>query len=90
MIDSTLGTIQTCRGCKADIVWALTAANRRIPLDPIPTATGILEHWSRNGEGTPIVRTAVDGCAGKRYETHFSSCEKASAFRNRGPKSVPS
>ncbi len=79
--ESTLGTIEHCRGCKAEIVWGLTAANRRIPLDAVSVATGRLEHWSRTGEGVPIVRAAAPDCSGKRYEAHFVTCPRASVFR---------
>lgn len=57
-----------CRGCGADILWALTEAGKRVPLDAKPEKRFIKADLS------PQVRL-VD-----TYLSHFVTCPDASKF----------
>lgn len=69
-----------CRACKAPIVWALTAKDRRIPLDPTPSATGNIV---RTEEKPGVYRAAVvaSGSQAALYTAHFVTCPSANRFR---------
>lgn len=78
--------MSTCRSCGAAIVWALTTAGKRIPLDADAAGTvvmaeagGLVPHET-TPDGTAIVR-AEPGAFGMR--THFSTCPNAAAHRRR-------
>lgn len=48
-----------CRGCGADIVWALTEAGRRMPVDLEPAAGGELELYTEHFPGGDPVEPGV-------------------------------
>lgn len=87
------GTCQS-RSCKAPILWAHTADNKRMTLDPKPTANGnVLIHISEEPEPRLIVavltRGQVDGARsdGKTlYRSHFASCPDADGHRRNRSK----
>lgn len=36
-----------CRGCGAEMLWAITEKGNRMPLDPAPDADGVFtSHWA--------------------------------------------
>jgi hypothetical protein len=71
-----------CRSCGARIVWAVTAAGRRMPLDPDPDAGGTIRvHLSEGGDLLAVIGGADDGRP--LYRSHFATCPQASAWRAR-------
>jgi hypothetical protein len=69
-----------CRSCGAAILWALTPAGRRVPLDAEPVeyeapAGRYAVLWPADG-GTPVAvhRPAL-------YLTHFATCPNAASHR---------
>jgi hypothetical protein len=48
-----------CRSCEAPIVWAKTANNRRMPLDPEPVPDGNVWVVSVDQDGTPRIGVAL-------------------------------
>ncbi len=67
-----------CKGCGAQIIWAVTEAGKRIPLDETPQKRIILvghlnvEHGNYNE--ARVVNT---------YQSHFVTCPKATEFRSK-------
>lgn len=74
-----------CRSCEAEIEWAFTENDKRIPLDvPARMGEGNLEVVSRRASEhgmTPIVRT-VPAATGDRV-SHFATCPEAEQHRRR-------
>lgn len=69
----------TCRSCARDIVWGMTPAGKRMPLDPDPSPDGNL--WIDEGV---IMSTKVDPPDGApRYLSHFVTCPDAKRWRER-------
>jgi hypothetical protein len=62
-----------CRGCGADIVWTVTEAGKRMPIDPKPEKRLVL--MRRDGIENPIAM------ARDTYMSHFATCPKAADFR---------
>lgn len=52
----------TCQGCGAEVIWCLTAANRRMPVDAEPCADGNLMIDDR-GVARPACRFRDGGAA---------------------------
>jgi hypothetical protein len=73
-----------CRSCRARIVWAVTEAGRRIPLDAEASPTGNLAQVEALADGTPVVAfldpEAPEPEAG-RYLSHFATCPNAKEWR---------
>ncbi len=63
-----------CRSCGADILWGVTSADRKAPLDAKPETRMIL-----NGDGRLVQVHA--------YTNHFATCPSADQHRadKRGP-----
>lgn len=80
-----------CRACAAPILWALTDAGNKMPLDPRPREDGNVAFVGR------LMSIAVFGKAAKArlvaahakngqdpiewYGTHFATCPEAKRFR---------
>ncbi len=60
----------TCRGCGASILWAVTPAGKKMPLDE--KAITVCEVV-----GDEIVRQV------RGHVSHFATCPKASTFRRK-------
>lgn len=77
----------TCRGCDADMRWAVTAERGKgVPLDPEPVDDGPLVFTGEQaGDGRMIVayyREGVEAYRGMpRYRSHFETCPEAASFR---------
>ncbi len=71
---------ETCRSCKALVVWALTREGNRIPVNPNPVANGNLRLEQR---GAVLVAEVADlfSPPGDRYATHFVDCPDAKTWR---------
>lgn len=78
----------TCRSCKAPIIWGATEKGRRIPLDPAPVAGGNLE---LERLVTPLGSVLRVRYVGKddihahiaRHITHFATCKFAKRHRSK-------
>lgn len=72
--------IRHCQSCGASIFWALSAGDRRTPVDAIPDRAGNLEiGW---GETPP--RASAAGLFTRpeaRYMPHFATCPDADSWR---------
>lgn len=70
-----------CRSCNAEIIWAVTAAGKRMPLDEASNAEGnVLLHEN----GTCIVLAAGDDREwedSSRHTSHFATCPNADQHR---------
>lgn len=60
----------TCKGCGKEIVWAVTAEGRKIPLDPRPPVYSLID----TPRGKEAVRTTL------AMVSHFSTCPNANDF----------
>lgn len=71
-----------CRTCRRPILWGVTSAGRRIPIDTLSVANGniILGDWK---DGTVEVAIGKPGTG--THQSHFVSCPTSAAHR-RGPR----
>jgi hypothetical protein len=67
-------TTSTCTGCGAAIVWVVTEAGKRMPVDAKPEKRVVLDDVHPVGEG-PRARV-VD-----TYVSHFVTCPERDRFR---------
>lgn len=65
----------TCRSCGAAIVWAVTAAGKRMPLDAKPERRLV-----REGRQEPPLVVVTD-----TYTSHFATCPNADQHRKPKP-----
>ena len=73
-----------CRSCRAPVIWAVTRAGKRIPLDAAPSATGNLVYVGQQLDGTEVVGAPRDGDPPEfRYVSHFATCPDAGEWRRR-------
>ncbi len=68
----------TCKGCGQSIIWAVTAAGKRMPLDEPPQKRIILVGHLNVERGNYNEARVVD-----TYQSHFVSCPKATEFRSK-------
>lgn len=70
-----------CRSCGAAVVWAVTDAGKRMPIDPEPVVVGNLILDQRDGQyrvrSAPPVATPLP----KRWVSHFATCPQADKWR---------
>lgn len=66
--------VGTCSGCGAAIVWVVTRAGKRMPVDAKPEKRVVLDDVHATGE--PPQAQVVD-----TYVSHFATCPKAQRFR---------
>lgn len=78
-----------CRSCSAPIVWCLTAAGKRIPVDRVPVAGGNLKltveadgTTRAEAAGEPELFASFDE-DDRRYVAHFTTCPEADEWRSR-------
>lgn len=64
--------IAYCRGCGAEIIWALTVEGNRMPLNAQFEGRFILEP---NPDGAPLATVKAT------YISHFATCPQADQFR---------
>lgn len=60
-----------CKSCGADIIWAETTNNKRVPLDSKPEKRFI---YTSDHEDVYLVDT---------YQSHFATCPNAAQHRKR-------
>lgn len=71
-----------CRSCGASIVWAITAAGKRMPVDAAPSPAGnlVLE-----GDAVRVVPSADMFDKRPRHTSHFVTCPQAAQHRKPKP-----
>lgn len=77
--------VTNCRTCEAPIVWCITKAGKKMPLDADPVEDGKF-YLLDEDEETPEARSvsgATLSAGVDRYTSHFASCPEASSFRGR-------
>lgn len=70
--------MKKCDSCNAAIIWAYTAAGKRMPLDAAVSEHGTI---MLDGKGVASVVDLFNKAAGDRYVSHFATCPNASKHR---------
>jgi len=66
-----------CKSCGAEIVWALTDQDKKMPVDAAPADDGnITLNWlpSLNEYRAIVVGARTPNAHGPRYKSHFATC----------------
>jgi hypothetical protein len=74
-----------CSSCGAEIIWAITERGARMPLDPIPAATGNIQLVGERAymfSMAQLSKFSDEDKAGLR-QTHFVTCPNASRHRSK-------
>lgn len=71
---------ETCKSCKALVLWALTKGGKRQPVDAAPASTGNLILEQRSGTLVSRVADLFDP-PGDRYMPHHATCPDAEQWR---------
>ena len=70
----------TCKSCKAKIVWCKTSTGKSIPVDmySLPESDKVLliDRW-RNGDNTPLMFNP------QKHIAHFATCPNAAEHRRK-------
>jgi hypothetical protein len=68
-----------CSSCDAEIVWAVTALGKRMPIDVTPTAVGnVVLEIDGDVLRARVVKTSDPR---PRYVSHFATCPNANTHR---------
>lgn len=72
-----------CRSCDAPIVWAKTAANRRMPVDPDPHPAGNIRFVSDDLIDILGKKAANEAriSGADLHRSHFATCSNADGHR---------
>lgn len=65
----------TCKSCGAEIIWAVTANGKRMPLDAKHSSGFTIEGIADAREGTPLIASS------RVYISHFATCPNAAEHR---------
>lgn len=78
-------TIDSCRSCNAQIVWAVTIGGKRMPVDAMPSADGTVALLERAGMAPLATVLSVTKRFGRKdlRTSHFAHCRDAGSWRNR-------
>jgi hypothetical protein len=71
-----------CRSCGAEVVWAVTNAGKRMPVDAKPVADGNLLLTQPAQPGVPPVAIVVGKGKGT-HASHFVTCPNSRTWRKR-------
>lgn len=77
--------IVTC-DCGGTFFWAVTKAERPMPVDAEPNPDGILELIDRGAGHAPLARVLGEPSLMdpvERWTSHFATCSQAEKFRRR-------
>ena len=81
--------VETCaaQDCRAEIVWALTANAKRMPVDAQPSDRGNVALRDTGGPAPLAVVLGADKAFGRTdlRTSHFATCPAAPSFRRRNP-----
>jgi len=71
--------MNTCSSCGAEIIWTVTVAGKRMPVDAKPEKRVVL----KQNEGDPLtpLSRVVD-----TFISHFATCPHAARHRSTPPK----
>lgn len=83
----------TCKGCKAEITWAVTTSGKSMPVDARPVQNGNLDLVPDSDPREPPTAHSLDSTGSRdvngarhspalRYVSHFATCPDAIAFRH--------
>jgi hypothetical protein len=76
--------VSVCRSCGAEILWAITVTNSRMPVDPTPVPDGNVVLTRIDG-GTPVATVLAPGemllDSPPLYVSHFVTCPQADQWR---------
>lgn len=79
--------MSACRSCGADVLWCVTPAGQRMPVDPVPVDGGNVILGQGQG-GSPLatvvgkkVQPGLFGDDSPRYTSHFATCPNADSHR---------
>lgn len=81
---NTLTTGTTCRSCSKPIAWFMTPSNKRLPVDPVPTATGNVVIDAELALVLSADALAKLDVWTPRYTSHFATCPEADSWRGKG------
>lgn len=63
-----------CKGCGADLIWSISPAGKRIPMDARPTVYRLTEQ----ADGTVVAEKLSDQAT--LAVSHFATCSKVDQF----------
>lgn len=76
----------TCESCGAMILWAVTAAGKRMPLDPVAVEGGNVAVTNGDQPAARVLKSGEDAAAGEwRGVSHFATCPHADQHRKTPP-----
>jgi hypothetical protein len=67
-----------CTSCQAEILWTVTEAGKRMPVDATPAGKVTVLVKNPDGSDTPVSKSR------DHYVSHFATCP--SAAKHRAPK----
>jgi hypothetical protein len=73
--------MSACRSCGSSILWGVTPAGKRIPLDIGFSEAGNLTPVGKLPDGAVRVRPQQPGDGPARYVSHFATCPEAGSWR---------
>lgn len=79
--------VSECRSCGAEILWAATEHDRKMPLDAVPVDVEQLDNYAGLFVLMPgplaLAATPAMFPGEAFYRSHFATCPEADAWRNR-------
>lgn len=84
MTEQTRPKTARCRGCGAEIIWALTEKGKRMPLDAAPSGDGdyVLRSAVFIDGDVTAVRVGTGVVTGEgRHRNHWWTCPERDRFR---------
>ena len=72
--------ISKCRSCEADIIWADTWSNRRMPVNAAPDEGGTILLIERPGN-PPMAKVMDIGARDDLRRSHFATCPQSDEWR---------
>jgi hypothetical protein len=76
--------VATCRSCPARIVWCVTEAGKRMPVDAEPVPNGNVELRDQGHQVLAVVHGQPPLGVDRLHLSHFATCPRAADHRRRG------
>lgn len=78
--------MESCKSCKASIIWAETNGGRWIPVDEAPSDTGNVVLQKPADPRDPVIAVLLSRSRPRRpgeklYVSHFATCPDATSHR---------
>lgn len=70
-----------CASCNAAVVWVVTEAGKRMPVDAVPSDKGNL--ILRDGKALHESKVPEAERPAERYTSHFATCPQGEKWRRR-------